>query len=611
MKRHRSDLPRPKHLCELPKNVLVCVLDALPLRDRDALLGTAKTTRHSLSLAVSATRRMVTTAPQERHWLQSRRKPPAESLRDLTLIDWEADELFKLGLASGAAARCLNQLTVRFATGDHVDSDTDEQESIGKALGQVFSITFEHLKHLNLSCHPRDVLSHLASARLMEALFHALKQPGQLETLKLRYLCNRMYAVDQHRLVTSHLFGGLTSLAMCVTWNDELAVDLLRSTNPHLLHLELDIGGTTMPCDSQLVAMVERWPHMQHFELIGYESDNLHWSRSGMLAMASWKDLHTLRLQSNCCRVDSGFSTQLFENVPSWPNLRTLYVTTDWQPTPADIAILNRSCPRLERIALAEAQDDLRPRGSLSETDVVQFLERHPFIASMEAMENGFGDRATVYSPAMLKHVLRLARPWLRWEPNDETVHETADIERFVALSRDVMGLYNIVLASESITSTFWEHAHALRKLERLGLVVSGEAPVALTAERLKTLGRNCTKLHTLELTAEDRRQRWALPPLSCSVSDVLDLLYICPDLEYLDIDVQPLAPLTDIDLRRLLHLLPLSKNENAIVLSSLHLVVTQGTQRLTREEEDEICMVPLHHCRHWFGDRIREIRDV
>jgi hypothetical protein len=616
MKRHRIHPPAPQALIPslwgLPKNLLVCILDAMHLRDQEALFATAKSIRASLSPAITAPRRVVVSYPQDRLWLQSPIKPPLENLRELELVKWNAHEVYTLGLARGAL-RGLRKLTIEFP-----DTDDDEGDNvIGTAMDQVLSkapTMFAHLQHLDLSCHPNQSLSSAAAGQLISMLYCTLKRPGQLETLRLRHLCAPMYDLDQQDLVSPHLFSGLTSLALNVTWNNKLFDNLLQATSTHLLRLELQ-SDDNAPLDSHLIAMVKHWPHMQHFELGCYmdEDSPEHWSRSSMQAMASWTDLRVLALESDCCRADVGFSTQLFENLPSWPNLQTLIVTTEWQPTQTDLAALHRSCPRLEWIALAESTDDLRPQGVLTETDVLQFLEHHPFIPSVEAMEKCFGHRHDAYSPAMLQHVLRFntSRSWTAWEPTQPQPFDVDDFERLVRECRQLSFARNVVLASESIRPTFWEHVSALSKLEQLSLIITGKHALSLTSEQLKHLGRSCPRLCVLKLTAEDRRQRWALPPLSCSVSDVLDLLYICSDLEELDIDAQPLAPLTNADVRRLRHLLPLTKTAD-LQLNFLHLVVTQGSLRLTTEDEARIGMVPLnqeHECR-WFGDRIREIQD-
>jgi hypothetical protein len=576
----------------LPKNILLSILQNMYLTDVTAWGTTGKTMRNHLCLALPGLHNVVVRGSKELNWLQSHMKPPLDAVRELTLLNWGLNELVNKGLRP--EMKSLRKLTVQFIV-THTDGERDRLATEMVQLLQLPIVS--QLRHLDLN----GIGVFLLQRHSMFNFFRSLRScipARQLETLHVRHLGNPMSADQQHEVFTPHLFGGLTSLTMRVTWTETLVKDLLQSTNDALTHLELwsETMDKPTPTDEHLMAMVKRWPQMNHFELTGprYTADaGVVCSSNGMKAMSHWSALQTLDLQFLRCDTDVSVHDQLFANLPQWPRLKRLVVPTNRVPTREQLEVMNVSCRALEWASTNyEPSEDQLVQEKLDEKDFCRFLEYHPSIPCMDAIRGILGRYADLHTVAMMKQITATNDgSWFKWAGGTKRrAFPTADVERFMEKCLRLESIGSDRLFLKSLPSSFWTCVSRLHRLHTLNLYLEGEEKIALTASHLKAVGLGCPHLLAFSLRTQERLTRCRLPPLDCSIADVLSLAYACPELKSLEVTAQPLQPVTQVDLGVLHRFLPLRKNTH-LKLRHLSLFAYDSKEPLTEKEKKDACM--------------------
>jgi hypothetical protein len=570
----------------LPKNILLSILQNMDLVDMSTWGTTGKTMRNNLCLALPGLNTIVVRGSEELNWLQSHMKPPLDAVRELTLLDWNINALVDKGLRPEMKA--LRKLTVRFV------GQAFGEAALKAEMAKLLQMPIvSQLRHLDLDGGDA-ILRRNYMYHFLRSLQSSLPD-RQLETLHVRQLGDPMNADQQHEVITPHLFGRLTSLSMRVTWTETLVKDLLQSTNDALTHLELWDGTIDKPAptDEHLTAMVKHWPQMNHFELAGfrYTGDaGVVCSSNGLKAMSHWSALQTLDLEFLRCDTHVSTHEQLFANLRQWPRLKRMVVPTNRVPTREQLEVMNISCPALEWASTEyEPADKQIVQEKLDEKDVCRFLEHHPSIACMDALRGLLGRRIhTYYTVAVMKQITATNDgSWFEWAGQVDSAFPTADVERFMEKCPRLESIGSDGLILKSLTSSFWTCVSRLHRLRTLELLLEGEEKIALTASHLKAVGLGCPRLQYFLLKTDELKRR-KLPPLDCSIADVLGLAYACPELRNLEVTAQPLQPVTRVDLGALHYFLPLSKHKSTrMKLRYIDLVAYASEETLNEKEKE------------------------
>jgi hypothetical protein len=429
---------------------------------------------------------------------------------------------------------------------------------------------FPNLRHLHLACPPIEILPSDQTSKLLKRLQHAVPAK-QLETLHIVSLCTALEEKDEPKLLTSHLFGGLTSLEMQTNWGRTFVSRLLAATNHDLVHLILCDSNSKIEEDrlplseEEVAAMVKHWPNMQDFDItIKDQFRERSWSPRMVEACSAWKDLRLLHVQSELSALDNGeWHKALFANVHHWPQLRSLQVTTRRPLARLEMQALNKSCPHLTNISTMNPgmARNLSSAKSLPEKDICEFLQSHRRLTGFDAMWLAFGFGHPFHTRAALKQIVESNDGvWTVWDPAHEQVESNAvredefDIKEMVPLMtkcRDHLFRLggHLAPAAPEVWTDFWHHTARLSRLERLRIRVDAtDTSIVLTGDHLRAFGLSCHRLRVFSVHTDKLLERWTLPPLECSISDVLDLLYACPQMERLILDAQPLAELKESD---------------------------------------------------------------